>query len=115
MDRFPKMLYRFPGTNGDAVALQDGRYDVLLVDDDEAHDAALAEGWHESAVEARQASDDKLAAKLETEPAPALVPGENAPPTRAELEAKATELGIKFDGRSSSKKLSHQITDALKA
>lgn len=38
---------------------------------------------------------------------------DNAPPTRAEMEAKATELGIKFDGRSSDKTLLAKIEEAL--
>ena len=43
-----------------------------------------------------------------------VVPEENAPPTREELEAKATELGIKFDGRTTDKRLLDKITEALK-
>ena len=40
-------------------------------------------------------------------------PQDDAPPTRAELEAKATELGIKFDGRTGGKKLGQLIQDRL--
>ena len=40
---------------------------------------------------------------------------DGAPPTRAELEAKATELGIKFDGRTKDKKLGQLIQDRLSA
>ena len=47
------------------------------------------------------------------EPVEAAVPDENAPPTREELEAKATELGIPFNGRTSDKKLSGLIATAL--
>jgi hypothetical protein len=42
------------------------------------------------------------------------VPEENAPPTRDELEAKATELGIKFDKRTTDKRLLDKIAEALK-
>lgn len=38
---------------------------------------------------------------------------DDAPPTRAELEAKATQLALKFDGRTSDKKLAHIITKKL--
>lgn len=38
---------------------------------------------------------------------------EDAAPTRAELEAKATELGIRFDGRTKDKKLGQLIQDRL--
>jgi len=41
------------------------------------------------------------------------VPDDNAAPTRAELEAKATELGIRFDGRTRDKKLGQLIQDRL--
>ena len=40
-------------------------------------------------------------------------PEDNAAPTRAELEAKATELGIRFDGRTKDKKLGQLIADRL--
>jgi hypothetical protein len=42
-------------------------------------------------------------------------PDDNAAPTRAELEAKATELGIRFDGRTKDKKLGQLIQDRLSA
>jgi hypothetical protein len=38
---------------------------------------------------------------------------EDAPPTREEMTIKARELGIKFDGRTSDKKLSSLIATAL--
>ena len=41
------------------------------------------------------------------------IPDENAPPTREELEAKAKELGIRFDGRTGDKKLGQLIQDRL--
>ena len=42
-------------------------------------------------------------------------PQDDASPTRAELEVKATELGIKFDGRTKDKKLGQLIQDQLSA
>lgn len=38
---------------------------------------------------------------------------DDAPPTREELEQKATELGIKFDGRTTDKKLAAKIAEAV--
>jgi hypothetical protein len=38
---------------------------------------------------------------------------DNAPPTRAELETKAKELGIRFDGRTTDRKLGQLIQDKL--
>jgi hypothetical protein len=43
------------------------------------------------------------------------VPEDDAPPTRAELEAKAKEFGIRFDGRTGDKKLGQLIQDRLSA
>jgi hypothetical protein len=42
-------------------------------------------------------------------------PEDDAAPTRAELEAKARELGIRFDGRTKDKKLGQLIQDRLSA
>jgi hypothetical protein len=56
--------------------------------------------------------------QVKAEPAPAHEPepepiDENTGPTREELEAKATELGIRFDGRTKDKKLGQLIQDRL--
>jgi hypothetical protein len=56
--------------------------------------------------------------RVKAEPAPAPVPEPDpidgdAGPTREELEAKATELGIRFDGRTKDKKLGQLIQDRL--
>lgn len=90
---FPRMLVR-PGT---AWQLETGRYDLLTVPDREAHDAALADGWFAS-------QEDAIAAKQ----------AEASKPTRAELEQKATELKIKFDGRTGDAKLAEAIGAKLK-
>ena len=45
--------------------------------------------------------------------AQAIMPEEDALPTREELETKATELGIRFDGRTKDKKLGQLIQDRL--
>lgn len=114
MDRFPKMLFCFPAlvlASAVAEPLQDGVYGTRVVSSEDEHDAALAEGWHESPAEARQAH---AAASLAPAPTPAPAPAdENAPPTRAELEAKATELGIRFRSNTSDKALGDRIAAAL--
>lgn len=95
MREFPKMLYR-AGT-GAAV---DGVECAALVVQSEAEQAqALADGWGFSLAEPEPVKTD---------------PADDAPPTRAELEAKATELGVKFDGRWGDKRLSDAIAAALK-
>ena len=60
----------------------------------------------------REQAEAQAKAKA-AEPVEAAVLDENAPPTREELEAKATELGIPFNGRTSDKKLSGLIATAL--
>lgn len=67
--------------------------------------AAKADGWAETLEEAAGL------VPLSVEPeAPA-----DAPPTRAELEQKAAELGIKFDGRTGDKRLAALIAEKLGA
>lgn len=41
-------------------------------------------------------------------------PDDNAQPTRAELEQQATLLGLKFDGRTTDKRLLERITETMK-
>jgi hypothetical protein len=59
-------------------------------------------------AESQAEAQAKVAAPVES-----AVPDDGAPVTRAELEAKATELGIPFNGRTSDKKLSGLIATAL--
>jgi hypothetical protein len=97
MMKTPTMVLRYPGSK---AQLQDGAYDYLIVDADDVG-SALADGWHRTAAEAKAAGTPK------DEPKP------DAEPTRAELEQKATELGIKFDGRTGDKKLAALIAEKV--
>lgn len=106
MDMYPRMLYRQPG----AEELHGGRFATRIVDSEAEEAAALDEGWHLTTPEARAAREDELNPKTPTAPA-----DDSAAPTRAELEQKATELGIKFDGRTSDKKLRDLIAATLEA
>lgn len=95
----PTMVLKYPGS----TQLQDGGYDYLIVEDEDV-EAAVADGWHRTAAEAKAAG---TAPVVET-------PAVDAPPTRAELEQKAKELSIKFDGRTTDKKLAEAIAEKLK-
>lgn len=96
------MVFKHPGQY-----MQDGvSYEYQIVASD-AVEEALADGWSLSVPEAKQAHDAALAAKGDSE--------DNAPPTREELEAKAKEMGLKFDGRTSDEKLAAKIAEALAA
>ena len=134
---FPAMIYRSPGQQRKPGG---GTYNFDSVQTQEELDAKLAAGWFESSAEAIEAAGDnaggfkkpkpKWAIKpikkkkppkpldwreqVKAEPAPAPEPiDENAGPTREELESKATELGIRFDGRTKDKKLGQLIQDRL--
>lgn len=116
MDRFPKMLFQYPGRE----AFQDGLYSHCIVHDEDEHADALNDGWHEDPPAARRAHEESLAhAAAETEAAAAARDAEElerlktAPPTRDEMETQATNLGLKFDGRTSDKKLLGLIEAAL--
>jgi hypothetical protein len=91
------MLYRCPGPH----ALHGGMYDYVIVPDEQIAETLKA-GWFLTTPEALAASQ-----------APA--PAEDAEPTREELEQKAKELGIKFDGRTTDNKLGALIDAKLAA
>lgn len=105
---FPTIVYRCPGPHWGPTGTT---YDSVGVEDQAQFDEKIAQGWHESLILAadaflnpsekadNEASDDEINA---------------SPVTRAELEEKAQELGIKFDGRTSDKKLLEKIEEALK-
>lgn len=99
MDKYPQMLYRFPGTE----PLHGGLFATLIVANAPEHKAATADGWHEGSDEAKAAHE---AAKA---------PKRSSAPTREELEQKAIELSIPFDARVSDKKLGELIAEKLKA
>jgi hypothetical protein len=93
---FPKGLYRVPGPDViDGVACE-----LLTVADEAAQEAAESDGWHVSLSDA-----------VADVPAQA----DEQAPTREALEAQATELGLKFDGRTSDKKLAALIAEKLAA
>lgn len=88
---FPTIVYKTPGSHQRAG----GTYSYLGIEAPEALDAALGEGWFKSLPEA-------IAGQHE-------LPADNSAPTREELETKAAELAIKFDGRTTDKLLAEKI------
>ena len=71
-------------------------YKRIVVKDPEPY---LNDGWYMSIADHQ---------------APVFEQDDNSPPTRKELELKADELGVWYDGRTSDKKLLERITEALK-
>ena len=98
---FPLMVYKVPGKHLGAG----GSYDFAGVNNAEELDAKLKDGWFSSLAEAIEPK--------KVEPVVDAKEDDIAPPSRQELEEKATELGIKFDGRFSDKKIAQLIEEAL--
>ena len=133
MIELPAILYKSPGPHKKPGG---GTYRIVGIKTQEELDAKLLAGWFASSAEAITAAGDKattpkrvadwrLKAKAKKTkkrrpskplgwklpvPVPVI---EDAPPTRAELETKAKELGIRFDGRTRDKKLGQLIHDRL--
>lgn len=93
----PTLVYKSPGNLKHATGKT---YRYIGVETQEQLSKAIAEGWFVSKVEAI------FGKKVE-------VVADDAPPTRLELTTKADELGLKYDGRTSEKKLLIMISDAL--
>jgi hypothetical protein len=106
MSDFPRMIYRAGGTE----EIHGGRFDWIIVEDAQELAAALADGWHLTTDEARDAAAPKVEA---VNPAPTVETPDDAAPTRAELEQKAHELGIEFSPRLGDAKLAERIEAAL--
>ncbi len=123
MNEFPQALYIMPGVE----KLESGLFTTQLVKDAEQRDAALADGWHtcqedaKAAFEAAEAAEaERIAVKLKAEEIAASpvvskpdLDDDTAPPTRAELEQKATELGVEFSPNIGDKKLAERIAVKL--
>ena len=76
-------------------------------------EALLGAGWFATMKEALSGKREQV--QKETPKVDTPVPDDNAAPTRAELEAKAKELGIGFDGRTSDAKLLKRINHHLES
>lgn len=94
---FPRLVFKVPGP----MVRAGGTYAHRAVEDADDLAEAIDDGWAESIPDAI-ADADRRAAALIANP-------EAAPPTRAELEQKAGQLGIAFDARISDKRLAKLI------
>lgn len=106
---FPAPLYRIPGPYRKGRGLK--TYAVYGAKNQAQYDALLETGWFpsyeeavagkcaDSIVEAADAFDDAIDNVSE--------------PTRKELEQKAEELGVRYNKRTSNKKLAERIAAAL--
>lgn len=101
---FPRMIYRAGGTE----EIHGGRFDTRIVQNVDEQDGALIDGWHLSTCAASAAAAASLVDPMLDTP-------DNVPPTRAELEQKAAELGIEFSPRIGDAKLAERIAEKLAA
>lgn len=118
---YPALVYRCPGAH---FGPNGTTYDSLGVNDDEQLHAAIADGWAESLVEAVSiylhsvkfdGSVGNSVPDVDSAEEKEIIDGdENAHPNRQELEQKANELGIKFDGRTTDRKLLEKIEEVLR-
>lgn len=92
---FPRFMCRAGGS----WELETGKYSVQMVPDKSALDEAWANGWRFDQYAARDAVNMQ---------APATLPASEAL-TRAELEAKAKELGLTYHHKTGDKKLAELI------
>lgn len=105
---FPTLVYR----DGGPHQRPGGTFDYRPVNDKQQLQAALAEGWHCSVPEAIEAGR-KPAPEPAAQVAPDQSPPQNSgPPDRQALEAQAKQLGIRFDGRTTDRKLAEAIVKA---
>jgi hypothetical protein len=99
MNDFPRMIYKAGGPE----EIHGGRFHTHIVHDVDELDAALADGWHLTTPDAADAAAPKPKDEAD----------DDAPATRAELEQKATKLGIEFSPRIGDAKLAERIEAAL--
>jgi hypothetical protein len=94
---FPTFVYKPKGPG----KFKGKRYSYRAVEDEAERQLMLREGWMATREEACGFAPPAPV----VESVVAELVEEDAPPTRDELEQMAKELGVKFDGRTSDKKL----------
>ena len=109
MLEFPRWVYR-------------GQIDRRLVSSDSEYLDALQNGWRSGVVpDPEKLTSETSAVTDQDSPEEAIniddladeLRSEYAPPTRAELEEKARELGIRFQNRTTDEMLALKIQDRL--
>jgi len=97
--QFPTIVYKIGGNH---FAANGKTYSYLGVKNQAEFDKLIAAGWFATMAEA-----------LEGKTTEAVKAEDSAPVTRLELETKANELGIRFDGRTPDGKLGKLIQEKL--
>ncbi len=109
----PTMVYKCPGHF--TIPGTKDTYKYVSAKTQEELDHLLASGWFEgrdAAVAARKGVQPS-AATSNTPTAASGAAEDNAPPTRAELEQKAKELGLQFNDKTKDDRLAKMIAKAI--
>lgn len=113
MTALPALVYRCPGPY---VGPPGTTYDARRVSTESERLVALGEGWHATlpqAVEAFLAEPEEDLSEHVDEPNEPVPTDDDAPPTRAEMLAKADEIGLRVDKRWSDRTLAARLAEAL--
>lgn len=105
MIQFPTIVYKSPGSRRNAH----GTYDYVGVKTQEEFDRRIVNGWHHSQAAAFAALKQHQQVEVVSSHNP--IPEDQT--SRFEIEQKALALGLKFDGRTSDKKLNKLIAQAM--
>jgi hypothetical protein len=111
---YPVFVYKDKGPHQRAG----GTYDHKIVETEQEFEASLADGWFPTlpeAIEGKLVAQEGTLGLTNSDDQGQDQTKDNEPPTRAELEAKAVELGIKFTDKTSDKKLGDLIAATLEA
>jgi len=108
MMEYPRFVFKDEGPLDRAG----GTYDQTMVDDEAEYIAALKSGWFDNLQDAIDSPKVEQVEPIVNEPE-IPEPADDAPPTREEIEAKLTELGVPFDRRTGDRKLSALLEKAL--
>lgn len=109
----PMMVYKCPGHF--TIPGTKDTYKYLSAKTQEELDHLLASGWFEgrdAAIAARKGVQASPATSNIPEAA-SVAAEDTAPPTRAELEQKATELGLQFNDKTKDDRLAKMIAKAI--
>jgi hypothetical protein len=113
MIALPALVYRCPGPY---VGPPGTTYDARRVSTESERLVALGEGWHATlpqAVEAFLAEPEEDLSEHVDEPNEPVSADDDAPPTRAEMLAKADEIGLRVDKRWSDRTLAARLAEAI--
>lgn len=102
---YPVFVYRCPGAHFGPIGTT---YESTIANDEKECAHLLSNGWSESLIKAVDTflSPAKLVEDFEES-------ADNSPITREELELKARELGVKFDGRTTDALLLKRIEQSI--